>query len=97
MVDGYPQDATADVYPYRALTAGSKSGLLITLAQFKEDHDPLCRGSSNGFKVYLHSPNEISSVTQYYLSVPNLQNMFVALRPQLIQTSESLVDYDPKM
>lgn len=48
--EGYPKDAR-NVYPRRALLAGSDNSLEIFLAEFQENTDYLCADILQGFKV----------------------------------------------
>lgn len=49
---GYPPEVDKDTYPRRAMSAGTRAGLVILMRAFKQDLDYICRGPVQGFKVY---------------------------------------------
>lgn len=48
---GYPVDAEKDTYPRRAMSAGTRAGLVILMRAYQQDLDYICRGPVQGFKV----------------------------------------------
>lgn len=84
------------VYPSRVLAAGARAGLFVLLALYDQELDYLCRGPVQGFKVLLHTPGEQPRVSKHYFRVPTLQEVIVTVRPQMIQTSDRLMDYSPE-
>lgn len=48
---GYPLDAEKDTYPRRAMSAGTRAGLVILMRAYEQDLDYICRGPVQGFKV----------------------------------------------
>lgn len=83
------------VYPYRALNAGSKAGLKVNMAIRETDMDYMCRGPVQGFKVILHTPNELPQVEGQYFRIPTGQDMRVSIKPNILKTKLSLIDYPP--
>lgn len=49
---GYPPDAEKDTYPRRAMSAGTRAGLVILMRAYQQDLDYICRGPVQGFKVF---------------------------------------------
>lgn len=49
--EGYPADAEKDTYPRRAMSAGTRAGLVILMRAYQQDLDYICRGPVQGFKV----------------------------------------------
>lgn len=93
--DGYEQGADLESHPHRVLAAGSRAGLFVLLSLYDQELDYLCRGPVQGFKILLHTPGELPRVSKQYFRVPTLQEVIVAVRPQMMQTSTNLKDYSP--
>lgn len=92
---GYTMQASLSPYPRRVLSAGARAGLFVLLPLFKYDLDYICRGPVQGFKILLHTPGEIPRVSKQYFRVPLNQEVVVAVKPNMITTSEGLRDYPP--
>lgn len=95
--DGYTPEISVDSYPYRAITAGGRSGLSIVLKMFDKDMVQYCRGPILGFELTLHTPGEPFGVFKYSQAVAVGQEINFAVNPQLIETSETLYGYNPKV
>lgn len=84
-----------DIYPYRVLS-GSE-GLRVDLRVFEKDIDYLCGGQVQSFKILLHSAGEVPQMKKYYYRIPLDHDIVMAVRPNIMNTTESLIkDYDPK-
>ncbi|KAG4069499.1 hypothetical protein HA402_006865 [Bradysia odoriphaga] len=55
--------------------------------------ETLCSNSYQGFKVLLHSPDEVPQMSKQYFYVSSLQSVMVAVKPNMITTSDELRDY----
>lgn len=84
-----------DPYPGRVAGAGKRAGLFILLRLYEYDLDYMCRGPVQGFKILLHTPGEIPAVSKQYFRVPLQQEVIVAVKPNMITTSEGLKHYEP--
>ncbi|KAF7280748.1 pickpocket protein 28-like [Rhynchophorus ferrugineus] len=93
--DGYPKNAPINTYPRRAMSAGFSSGFLLLLRAYQQDLDYICRGPVQGFKILLHNPAETPRVGMQYFRAPLNQEVVVAVKPDMMTTSEGLKDYDP--
>ncbi|KAE8744812.1 hypothetical protein FOCC_FOCC008536 [Frankliniella occidentalis] len=93
--EGYPENASLNTFPRRALGQGAKSGLSILLRAYKQDCDYLCRGPVQGFKVLLHNPAEVPRINQQYFRAPLNQEVVVVVKPSMMTTSDGLKDYEP--
>lgn len=93
----YKDNTTANVflYPYHILNAGSKAGLKLTLAIRQNDMDYACRGPVQGFKVALHTPNELPQIANQFFRIPIGQDVRVSIKPNVLKTTKSLLDYSP--
>lgn len=95
---GYEDNSTLDIYlyPYRVLSSGSRVGLKTILSIKDDDMDYLCRGPVQGFKVILHSPNELPQVSGQYFRIPLGQSVRLAMKPNMIKTTKTLKGYNFK-
>ncbi|KAF5300625.1 hypothetical protein FQA39_LY11086 [Lamprigera yunnana] len=92
---GYEIRATNDSYPRRTTLSGINSGFQIDLYVNDDDLDYIC-GEIQGFKVSIHHPGEIPDLVNYF-RVPLDQVVVAAVKPNMITTSEKLINYDPKI
>ncbi|KAF5291401.1 hypothetical protein FQR65_LT01711 [Abscondita terminalis] len=79
--NGYPDEVGKDAYPIRAISAGQGAGLSI--------------GPVQGFKLLLHHPAEVPRVSQQYFRAPLNQEVVVAIKPDMMTTSDGLKGYHP--
>lgn len=78
-----------DVYPYRVLS-GSE-GLKIDLRLIETDIDYVCSGPVQSFKILLHSAGEVPQMKKYYYRIPLDHDIVMAVRPNIMNTTESLI------
>lgn len=79
-----------DIYPYRVLS-GSE-GLRIDMRIFERDIDYMCSGPVQSFKILLHSAGEIPQMKKYYYRIPLDYDVVIAVRPNIMNTTESLIN-----
>lgn len=48
-----------------------------------------------GFKVLLHTPGELPRVSKQFFRIPLRQEVVVSVKPNMITTSDGLIDYSP--
>lgn len=85
--------AEDDIYPYRVLS-GSE-GLKIDLRLLETDIDYMCSGPVQSFKILLHSAGEIPQLKKYYYRIPLDHDIVMAVRPNIMNTTDSLIaNYD---
>ncbi|XP_037034176.1 pickpocket protein 28-like [Bradysia coprophila] len=65
------------------------------LSVAKENLDTSCINSMQGFKVLLHSPDEVPQMSKQYFYVPSSESVMVLIKPNMITTSDDLRDYEP--
>lgn len=82
-------------YPYRVFTTGPKAGLYVGLAVNEKDLDYICRQSIQGFKVILHSPEEIPQPSKHFFHVTLSMEVSASVKPNMIKTSKELQSYAP--
>ncbi|XP_052873095.1 pickpocket protein 28-like [Anopheles cruzii] len=79
--------------PIHASGAGLNSGLLLYLQQNLSDIDYMCTGFSQGYKLMLHDADEYPQVSKRNIRVPLGHEINMALKPQMIITSQSAAAY----
>ena len=87
----------SETYPRRVLGSGTRASLIVVFRLYQADLDKLCRGAVQGFKVLLHSPNEIPKVSTNYYSIALKQEVILNVKPSMITTSEKLKNYDSEI
>lgn len=93
--NGYAQDSSIRTYPARVLGAGTRAGLFVALQSFKQEVDYACRGPIQGFKVLLHSPDDIPVVSKQFVRIPMNKEVSIAVKPNMITTSAGISEYHP--
>ncbi|XP_017463143.1 PREDICTED: pickpocket protein 28-like [Rhagoletis zephyria] len=94
--DGYAIDSGIKSYPARVLGAGARAGLFIALQSFRSEVDYACRGPIQGFKVLLHSPDDVPLVSNQFVRIPMGKEVLIAVKPNMITTSSGIADYIPQ-
>ncbi|XP_037044105.1 pickpocket protein 28-like [Bradysia coprophila] len=82
-----------DTYPRRLLGSGAQYGFLAVLTVYSDDVETLCSNSIQGFKVLLHSPDEVPQMSKQYFYVPSSESVMVSVKPNMITTSDELRNY----
>jgi acid-sensing ion channel, other len=82
-------------YPYRSFSAYYKLAMTF-LMTLSHSSDPSC-SKNHGFKVVLHSPGELPSFANGFISLPAEKSLTVVIKPQVIRTSDVLRTYDPEI
>ncbi|KAF5291426.1 hypothetical protein FQR65_LT01737 [Abscondita terminalis] len=93
---GYADELGLETFPRRAVASGQKACFSLLMTMYEPDLDYLCKGAVQGFKILLHSPAETPRVSQQYFRAPLNQEVIVAIKPDMITTSDSLRDYTPE-
>lgn len=88
-------DSEPQIYPYRVFGSGARAGLFTLLRLYEHNLDYICRGPVQGFKILLHLPGEFPQVSKHYFRVPLLQEVLVSVTPNMMSTSDGLLNYDP--
>lgn len=58
--------------------------------------DYVCGGAVQGFKVTLHSPNELPDINGQHFRVPFDEDVRMSIKPNIMITSKSLQNYSPE-
>ncbi|XP_075146228.1 ripped pocket [Haematobia irritans] len=93
--NGYDHNSGLETYPVRVLSAGSRAGLSIAFLNLKHEVDFGCRGPVQGFKVLLHSPDDVPLVSKQFVRIPMGREVLIAVKPNMITTSSGIAEYPP--
>ena len=91
---GYLNDEF-DVYPKRAIGTGLRSGLIAFLGVARQNIEYICAAPFQGFKISVHNPGEVPRTSDQYFIIPFNQAVKVKIKPNVITTSEGLMNYAP--
>lgn len=95
-VFGYDKQTGSMVHPVRILGSGKNAGIYIRLRMRKKDIDYACREDSNGYRLMLHTPDEMPQVASHYIKIPFDVRTLISVKPRVMSTSENLKHYKPK-
>lgn len=83
-------------YPERIMGSGKEAEIEITLRMRKKDVDFACRSSGNGFRLTIHSPDELPQTLSYFYRIPFNVETLISVEPRVMSTSRNLQHYKPK-
>lgn len=95
-VFGYEEDNEPFAYPNRIRGTGVKAGLSFQLKMRKKDIDFTCKGAANGFRLLLHTPDEMPQPSTNFFRIPFDVETLISVKPMVMSTSENLKPYTPK-
>lgn len=82
-------------YPYKMRNAGTGFEMWVKIP--KMENDFLCSDLLEGFKIQIHSANEVPRLKKFFYHIPFDHDVRIAARPEIMVTSSSLIDnYGPK-
>lgn len=82
-------------YPIRVFSAQKNSAITVILQIFDDDMDYVCKSLVPGFKIFFHTPGELTKTNGLSLRVAPSEIDVISIRPTLIITSNGLRTYDP--
>lgn len=94
-VAGYESN-DPNLYPGRILGSGRQAGMTLKLVMSRKDVDYACKGAVNGFRLTLHTPDEMPQTAAHFYRIPFHAETLIAITPRGISTSEDLRNYKPK-
>lgn len=96
METGYSKGSPKVTYPFRA-TFGSEDevSLRLTLNANDYDRETLCQGPMEGFKISIHSPDELPQLSKDFFRVPLDNVIQFKVQPKMMITSDGLKSYPP--
>lgn len=76
--------------------SGEKFALSLLLNVHRRYLNSFCQGMTKGFKVHLHSPDEMPRLGNHFFRVPLQNPVLVELKPNVTITSDGLKGYNPQ-
>ncbi|XP_049542464.1 pickpocket protein 28-like [Anopheles darlingi] len=87
---GFPELPVVPVY---SRGSGIGTGLILHLKQSLSDIDYMCTGFAQGYKLILHDSKEYPQASKRNIRIPLGHEINIALKPQIIETTESASSY----
>lgn len=100
--DGYKDADPDDSYPIRAALGKDSDGeasFQLILSLNRSNIEPFCQRPTDelkGFKIILHSPDELPNVKKNFFQIGLNQVVNVNVKPEYISTSDKLRAYTPE-
>nr|XP_019556935.2 pickpocket protein 28-like [Aedes albopictus] len=88
--DGYLDDFQLETYPLRPVGGGMDTGLMLVMKTRKVDIDYFCEGPVIGYKIAIHSPDEIPSVQHNYYRLSHNSKLSLIAQPELTYITPDL-------
>lgn len=93
---GYMENVNdSDVYPYRVFGCGMRDSLSVVLNILLDDSHQFCTTLSQGFRISLHSPDQLPRLPDEFIHIPIEQEIYISVKPRMITTSKGLRRYKP--
>lgn len=86
-----------EVYPFRVFSSGYGDMFLAILSLTLDDYEghQFCSDLSQGFRLSLHTPNELPRLPDEFIIIPVEQETYISVKPRTITTSKGLRGYSP--
>jgi acid-sensing ion channel, other len=78
-----------DIHPRR----GSKSTLKLEMIVGQKMVDGICKDAIQGFKIYLHLPNEAPQISKHFFMMPYYYHTQVMIIPKVYRTDPELRNF----
>ncbi|CAB3239600.1 unnamed protein product [Arctia plantaginis] len=85
------------VYPVPGKENRASPDIQIIMKTSLIDRDLMCNTVNSGYKVFIQHPADLPQSSVYYFAVLNKQVSSMALSFSVLNTSESLIKYDPEI
>lgn len=82
-------------YPMRIFNAKHEGALNVYLTLFERDLEYLCRGTVQGFKIFLNMPGQTLKMARHFLRVPLSKQAQILIKPTLTYTLNDVRNYSP--
>ncbi|XP_026322231.1 pickpocket protein 28 [Hyposmocoma kahamanoa] len=84
-------------YPRRGRENGPSPDLVVGLKEDKRFSGSACNSMRNGFKIFVQTPEDLPQSSHYYYAALQKQVSSVAVKFNMLNTSETLRGYDPEV
>ncbi|EAT36962.1 AAEL011002-PA [Aedes aegypti] len=92
---GYRPGAGLNAYPNLPLTNGLISGVIVVSLARQIDYEPLCTGTYTGFKLAVHTPDEVAWTDDRFYRLDKLTTLMLDLSPKVTRASKKLRNLSP--
>lgn len=97
---GYADRKTSEMhldYPRHTYFSGLQSSFSAVLREHQKNIDPLCGGGVQGYRVYIHAPNERPLVlkTQYEIALE--KSILLTVEPKVVEIPDEIRKFGPKV
>lgn len=82
-----------EIYPHRVFDCGLHDSLIAILNILLDDAGNFCSQLAQGFRLSLHSPDELPKLPDEFIFIPPEQDVYISVKPQMITTSKGLRYY----
>lgn len=86
----------SDTYPYRVFGSGSRDVFGVVLGTSVDDSDQVCSELTPGFRLSLHSPDELPRQPDDFIFISIEQEIYMSIKPNVIMTSNELRKYSSR-
>lgn len=84
-------------YPYRMKNSGIGLKMKLTVPLNKSKFDGQCRNNFDGFKMQIHSAEEVPHMKKHFIHIPYDHDIQITVNPKIVNTVQNLIDnYGPK-
>lgn len=92
----HPEWNRSKKYPHTGSTIGPKNGIVVRIHLKERDIDTTCSSREDGFKIYLHDPNDIPQTSAGFFYLPLSRKTLVAVKSNVMTTSLDLLKEKPE-
>lgn len=93
---GYPKNEPLKTYPARVVSASNKASFDVGLISYRNHLDYACSGPTQGFKVIIHAPDDVPSLSRAIVRVSLEKYVVIVVKPIMVTTSDDIAKYSPK-
>lgn len=97
--DGYSYEknfSEKNVYPRRMFGVGYRYMMELEMMISHNEPQKLCTDRAQGLRLSLHSPDELPRSSDDFIYVPEGQDIYIAVKPNVITTVDDLRNYPIK-
>ncbi|XP_062557738.1 pickpocket protein 28-like [Armigeres subalbatus] len=94
--EGYPSDTGFNGYPFRPLSNGLYSAFIFMATTRDIDRDPMCMTAYTGYKIAVHSPDEVARMKDSFFRIESLSVVTLTITPTVYKASPILRKYSPE-
>lgn len=92
--NGYPENEPLTTYPVRVTSASTRGASLQVLLMIeKASIDYGCSGSTAGYKIVVHTPDDVPLLSKNFVRVSPTKEVTIAVQPVMVTTSDGISKY----